>query len=225
MAVNYREDDEWITGIAPDFVIDTVSKGECDFAGLPVNPTWELEEEFDHYVPSAELERWLAREQDPKRRKSREEDLDKTRAYEKACVEWELAFNAHLDFQAAKLFIALRGGDVPATGKKISNKLLSRLISDERKQRVKDDPFGSGGGKATRYAKGPNWEKVGRESIPADFWVSTNIEWQFSCSRGRETGFGLILIETDRAAESIPYPQIKACDPGITSGQFLRPSR
>jgi hypothetical protein len=202
-----RNDDEWTEGIAPNFLVDTVTKDECKFAGLPVNPAWEAEQEFYDHIQPVELERWLSNERDEGRKESRRQQLAAAVKFENDISNWKESFKSCLDLHRARLFVALREGKVLATGKKLPTDLLLRLINDEDRRQSRKELFQFESREEANYAELPRWEKLVRESIPREFWNSTGINWEFSCVSNHADGFGLILIDTMELLAAFPIPE------------------
>ena len=93
---------------------------------------------------------------------------------------------------AAKLFVALRQGDIAATGKKLPARSWSQL----RKH----------------FEKGENLYGGDWETIPKEFWVSQKIDWENSRAAGERSSYALILVETAALFRTFPFPE-----PPVTS--------
>lgn len=208
-----REDDEWVDSIEPPYTQDIVSREECLFAGLPINPEWEAEQSFEYYSHPEEVERWLSYERDPERIKARQVDLKESVAYFERLELWNSALKAYLDLYIAKLFVALRQGRVVASGKPISPQLLPLLLKQAeesemfRKQSFRVRPVLTES-EIDERARAPVWDRIERVPIAKEFWTSNGINWKYSCAQNTATGFGLILVETEKLFQEFPIPKV-----------------
>jgi hypothetical protein len=179
------------------------------FCGLPTNPGWVAEQGLYHHVPPEELERWLNDERDETRIEIHRQQIAEAIKFEKDTVDWEVTFNASLDLHRARLFVALREGKVVATGKKLSGKLLTRLINDENKREIRRAASVRSKRGEIKYAKAPRWETLDRQPIPKEFWNSTGINWKLSCAANGVNGFGLVLVDTMQLLAAFPIPEVR----------------
>jgi hypothetical protein len=203
-----REYDKWVDGIKPPYALDTVSRDECLFAGIPINPAWEAEQSFTRHFQPDELERWIARESDEVRKKGFQLSLAKAIAYYKDLEAWNSMFESYLDLHAARLFVALRQGGVVATGKRLPKRSLQQLLKQAAVDESQTWPITNTKPEKARIGA-PDWYCIDRDAIPKEFWISKEIDWRSCCASGADSAFALILIETSELFRAFPIPQMR----------------
>ncbi len=208
-----REYDDFIEGITAPYSLEPVTGDESFLAGIPVNPLWEAEQSFTHYIYPELLERFLANEKDEQRREDFKLSLAESIAFYQRQAAWDATFESFLDLHSAGLFVALRQGRVIAIGKPLPKKALVQLLkrTEASERALKRRELGYYESKPANEPRsrgvGVNLDRVDWEPIPKEFWVSKGINWRRNCAEGSSASYALILIETVKLFEVFPVPK------------------
>lgn len=177
-----REHEDYLEGLdASHLYQEPLSREESARLGLPVDPTFEDLENGDFHETLESLQSKLRRtgEADGIRTYWETQLADGEEFYRRK-AEWDDQYNSVVDLYKSKLFIALREGHVSASGKN-----LPKTTYEASVDHLEDSQW-------------DGWWKVEWSPIPAEFWLSDKIDWRYSWAEGRNTAYGLILVNFEQ---------------------------
>lgn len=193
-----RLDPEYPAGLeSPE--LEPLTDAECLRAGLPPDPSYQeyLSGEY-HMQPQhiremiklvddriADHDRWI---------EDRKAELARSIAFHRERGKWEEEFEAFTDVYRSRIYLALREERLPALGIRLPRPTIEG---------------------AFRYLEScswPDWGKSEWEPIAANFWISTNIDWDDSYSEGRPHAYCLIQIPVKELLEAFPPPGGQAAE-------------
>ena len=188
--VDARVEPEYIEGLDSYLPFEEpVNDEECKSVGLPPNPEYEAHEAGQWHQTPEHIRKLLQYDSiDESHRAELEQELQVSIAFERRCEAWDAEFNSFADFHKAKLFLSLREGRLPASGKMLARNSYSESLSHL---------------KATDWE---GWDNVTWVPIPSDFWITDKIDWKESRAEGRGPARCLILVETEALLKCFPPP-------------------
>jgi hypothetical protein len=180
-----RETDE-IGGYAVEVVEQFLEEDETHRAGIPEDPALiALLENKDTSDPSS-YDQFLTRNDlDGDVRKQFEANQAEARAYQRDREAWRPHYQRAIEYPASRIFVALRGGSLPATGRLLPvddvDEAFSELKANDRD--VFDIPF---------------------TEIPQGFWRLQGIDFEASAASNGTHRYCHISCQTDDVLSVFP---------------------
>jgi hypothetical protein len=114
-------------------------------------------------------------------RRHLEEGREEARKFESDCKVWETHYLGAIEYPTSRIFVALKGGQLVATGR-----LLPTLDRNEAKN-IDRDIF-----------------EIEVTEIPRDFWSFKGIDFEASAARNSEAHYCHISLRTDDVLSTFP---------------------
>lgn len=185
--VDYRFSKGQLDNYQPNLIDDHgyIESDEAVLVGLEPNPAWEAaisdfdnEDEYYFFSSSPEhINQMLSIEGLPKEERQKyKKALPQAEKRKKEQGKWDKAYTEYIELRKAKIFIALKEGELKSFGRPVTLK-------------EKDyDDYGE------------------HKEIPNNFWRQYDIDWKQSALENEKGHFCHIYIETDKLFELFPPP-------------------
>jgi hypothetical protein len=188
-----RRDMDHILYLDPSVDVEDPTDTECLSVGLSPKPANVLlgpavlgPERLKESLASYDVE-------DPFR-PNLERALAESIAYREDVAKWNEKLTHFLDLHRARLFMALREGNLVAEGVKLPEKSYEASIVKLSEIEWK------------------GWSMSEWVGIPPDFWNSEKINWKKCWADGQDAAFALIQIETEELFACFPPPAPQVAD-------------
>jgi|GEM_PF-6678778 len=186
----YREDPEVYEDIAAPIPSEGyLSDEECAYAGLPPDPhTKALEEGISTNADFYQRMLEVFQAQDPideKQVRETEHDLNQATAHQIEAKAWDLLYEEYVDEFATEICLDLRRGNLTAFGRKLPNSDPDRSLEELEGKDL--------------------WlDSLEVSPIPAQAWISQNIDWSDSAIYGSHSSYIWIYLNTAEVLERYP---------------------
>lgn len=189
----YRDDPEVYEEIAAPIPYETyLSEEECTYAGLPPDPhTKALEEGMPLDAPTYQRLLEMFRAQDPvdeETIRELEQSLALAIALDGETKVWDVRYETYVDEFATEICLDLRRGHIHAYGRK-----LPKPGRDESIEELESKDL---------------WlDSLGIVPVPAQAWISQNVNWNDGAIFGPNESYIWIYLDTAEVLERYP-PEI-----------------
>jgi hypothetical protein len=161
-----------------------LDENECARANIPADPKYLAFINDTTTLSVSYYDGMLEKssdDDDPDFRRHLEEGREEARKFESDCKVWETHYLGAIEYPASRIFVALKGGQLVATGR-----LLPTLDRNEAKN-IDRDIF-----------------EIEFTEIPRDFWSFKGIDFEASAARNSEAHYCHISLRTDDVLSKFP---------------------
>lgn len=167
-----------------------LSAEESSFAGLPLDPGWNWEEDEPVYLSSENARNMIEMLQrheplDESIIAEYKDELIKALAHEKKLKIWRQSFDDYLDQFKTQICLDLRSGKLSSVGIKLPARTMERSL-------------------AILEAEGHHPRAEEAVEIPKEVWVSRFIDWDKSAVFGRRLSFAAVRINVEELLDRYP---------------------
>jgi len=180
-----------------------LSEGECQFAGIPPDPTMQALLQGTAMLSVSKFDEWISdfqeTENNPKYLAKLQQDREEAITYERAMEEWTAIFDDYTDPFRAEIYTNLRSGTLRAFGTKLPNFNFDKsleLIDPEMER----DP-------EKEWDPEMDWTTFPATEIPSQIWISNGIKWSDSAIEGREEHYIWVHVLTEDMLSIFPPTQ------------------
>lgn len=174
-------------GLEPSIVEEPVTDAECERVGLPPNPEYkDFEAGVFHRRPD-DIRRLLEIDGIPDAsRRQLKRDLEKAVPFQEKLDEWTSDFDMFMEAPKAKVFLALREGELKASGMELPRPTIA--------------------GSHEHYeAEGWNgWDDSQWSEIDSEFWTMGGLNWADCTAEGRLSAYAMIIVDVDQLLAKFP---------------------
>ena len=184
--IDIRVSDEAGSGYVIEVGDTFLLEDECERANIPVDPRYlalvnetttlsvsYYDEMLEKYPDDADFHRHLKTER------------EEARKFESDYKTWETHYCTAIEYPASRIFVALKGGQLVATGR-----LLPTLDRDEA-VKIDRDIF-----------------EIDVTEIPQDFWSLQGIDFEASAARNNTVHYCHISLRTDDVLSAFPGERV-----------------
>jgi hypothetical protein len=115
---------------AVDYVDNYLSDEEARRVGIPIDPRWPLHPDEKVTLPVEHFDKLLAKfELDPEIRADIEAGREGAVEYQRDVETWRPYYKRAIEYPASRIFIALRSGELRATGRRLPDRGSERAFA------------------------------------------------------------------------------------------------
>jgi len=115
---------------AVDYVDNYLSDEEARRVGIPIDPRWPLHPDEKVTLPGEHFDKLLAKfELDPEIRADIEAGREGAVEYQRDVETWRPYYKRAIEYPASRIFIALRSGELRATGRRLPDRGSERAFA------------------------------------------------------------------------------------------------
>ena len=168
--------------VLDDYIFDE----ECEYAGIPPDPSWRAALEETATLSVGHYDELLkeCNVNDPFR-KHLEEDREEAIRFQAAMKEWEAHFQRVIEYPASRIFVALRDGSLAASGK-----LLPAFDLDEAVAKLSEE--------------GLDIFDIEPTPIPKTFWTLQGIDFKNNTAQNGRANYCYITLATEDVLSVFP---------------------
>ena len=174
----YEKPQRLLSGYEIEIINSTISEDEAKRTNIPADPVWVATRE-DRSTSSLEFFDDLLKRRDPSEEERSRLAAKRSEAerYRQEREAWEPLYREVIEYPASQVFIALKGGQLKATGR-----LLPVMDPDETYQLLEREDKG--------------WDELPLSEIPPAFWSLSGIDFQSSTARNTSANYCHISCRT-----------------------------